>query len=64
LATLRGNGEALAVTKRERVPATRGILLYDVAPGGNQIVFAQPSDAHKRIVVTTNWVSTLRTHAR
>jgi hypothetical protein len=64
VATVRANGEALAVTKRERMPGTHGISLYDVAPGGNHIVFAQSSDAHKQIVVTTNWVSTLRTRAR
>jgi len=64
VATVRANGEALAVTKLERVAGTRGISLYDVVPGGNQIVFAQPSDAHKQIIVTTNWVSTLRLRAR
>jgi len=46
------------------MPGTRGITLYDVAPRGNQIVFTQPSDAHKKMVVTTNWVSTLRARAR
>jgi len=64
VATVRTDGGRLTVTKRDRMPGTRGITLYDVAPRGNQIVFTQPSDAHKKMVVTTNWVSTLRTRAR
>ncbi len=63
-ATVRSDAASLTVTKRERMPGTRGITLYDVAPDGNRIVMTQSSDAHKQIVVTTNWVSMLRARPR
>jgi WD40 repeat protein len=63
-ATFRSDAASLTVTKRERIPGTRGVVLYDVAPDGNRIVMTQSSDAHKQIVVTTNWVSLLRARPR
>jgi Tol biopolymer transport system component len=60
--TVQANGALLTVTKRERVPGTRAITIYDVAPDGRRILMTQTSDANKQIVVTTNWVSML--HAR
>jgi serine/threonine protein kinase len=64
VATMRADGPSLTVTKRERVPGAHDIALYDVAPDGKRILMAQTSDAHKQIVVTTNWLSTQRARLR
>jgi serine/threonine-protein kinase len=62
VATVRAAGASLTVTKREQVPGTHSISLYDVAPDGKGILIAQTSGAYKQIVVTTNWLSTVRAH--
>jgi eukaryotic-like serine/threonine-protein kinase len=59
--TVQTNGALLTVTKREHMPGTHAITIYDVAPDGRRVLTAQPSDVKKQIVVTTNWLSMLRT---
>ena len=63
-ATVRADGTSLTVSKRERMPGTHGIILYDIAPDGKRVLITQPSDTYRQIVVTTNWVSTLRARLR
>jgi Tol biopolymer transport system component len=63
-ATLRSDAASLGVTKRELMPGTRGRTVYDVAPDGKHFVMTESSDAHKRLLVTTNWVSLLRARPR
>jgi serine/threonine-protein kinase len=57
--TVKTDGGSLTVNKPERVAELHGATLYDLAPDG-RILIAQPSDAHKQIVVTTNWLPQLR----
>jgi len=63
-ATVRADGASLTVSKREHVPGAHGIVLYDVAPDGKRILVTQSSDTYRQIVVSTNWVSTLRARLR
>jgi serine/threonine-protein kinase len=56
-ASVRADGPSFAVTKRERVPATSGTVLYDLAPDGRRILLTQESNSHKQIIVTTNWLA-------
>ena len=61
---MRADGASLTVSKREHVPGAHGIVLYDVAPDGKRILVTQSSDTYRQIVVSTNWVSTLRARLR
>jgi Tol biopolymer transport system component len=53
-------GDEISVTSREQVARLPSAGMYDVAPDGKRILVLQLSEAHVKLVVTTNWFQELR----
>ena len=59
-ASLRASGNTLEVATRERIVPLSQTRTFDVAPDGERILVPQPSLDRVQLMVTTNWLPSLR----